>query len=447
MASSGPRLSRSVAVGLRVVVPPNSDRFPTDAHAEKTARIPYAPCEHEGGAWKRGCSRARWRGLRGEGALARTADVLVAGVGGAGSSALYHLAGQGLHVIGLDRFAPGHDRGSSHGETRVIRQAYFEHPDYVPLLQRAYALWEELEEAAGESLLSLCGLLMVGPPEGEIIAGSRLAAGRHGVPLESVDPASMSERFPMFRAPEGAEAVWEPTGGYLDVEGCVRAYARLAEARGAEIRAGEHLLGFESTPSGVSVRTNRDEYSVGRLILAPGAWAPELLPSVAERAGLRVLRKVMGWYPRRKPNEALPESTFFFDLPHGAYYGFPCLDGATVKLAEHSGGEPIDDPLALERRCLPRDVQGPTRFVEEALPGLEPNPVRHAVCMYTMTHDAHFLLDHHPEHEGVLFAAGFSGHGFKFMSAIGAVLAELAVAGASTSPIDFLALGRFEATR
>ena len=375
----------------------------------------------------------------------RRADVLVAGLGGAGASALYHCARRGLRVVGIDRFEPGHDRGSSHGETRVIRQAYFEHPDYVPLLRRAYTLWEALETEAEASLFHRCGLFMAGPPDGEIIGGSRLAAERYDVLLETVEASDLAERFPSFRIPEDSVAAWEPSGGYLEVEACVRAYARLAERHGATIRSGETILSFDAGAFGVRVETDRGTYEAERLILAPGAWAVRLLPSISPRVNLHVLRKVLAWYPRRDVARPAPESTFFFERPYGAYYGFPSLDGKTVKLAEHTGGGTVDDPLALDRGLHDTDFQGPARFVDEVMPSLSPTPARHAVCMYTMTDDAHFVVDRHPEHEAVVLAAGFSGHGFKFMSAIGAVLAELAIDGASTSPIDFLGLDRFPA--
>ena len=245
--------------------------------------------------------------------------------------------------------------------------------------------------------------------------------------------------------PADSVAAWEPTGGYLEVEACVRAYAQAAARHGATLRTGETILGFESGPEGVQVATDRATYSADRLVIAPGAWAPALLPDIRERAKLHVRRKVLAWYPRLDPKHPAPESTFFFERPYGAYYGFPCLDGETVKLAEHTGGATIDDPLALDRALHLEDVTGPARFVEEVMPSLDPDPSRHAVCMYTMTDDAHFVLDRHPAHERVVVAAGFSGHGFKFMSAIGAVLAELAIDGASTSPIGFLGLDRFEA--
>jgi len=375
--------------------------------------------------------------------VTQRAEVIVAGVGGCGASALYHLAKRGVSVIGIDRFDPGHDRGSSHGETRVIRQAYFEHPDYVPLLKRAYESWLEIEAESGAKLLDLCGLLLLGPPEGEVLRGARIAAERHDAPLEPVQRSDFQARFPAFALPERFEAAWEPLGGLLHVEDCVRSYARLAVARGAQLRSGESIVGFRADAGGVHVETDRDVYEAERLVLCPGAWAPALLPDLARLAGARVLRKVLLWYPRRSAKALLPDSTFFVELPYGAFYGFPCLDGRTVKLAEHTGGDPIGDPLQVDRALHPADHSGPARFVDELLPGASPEPVRHAVCMYTMTRDAHFLVDRHPEHRNVFFAAGFSGHGFKFMSAMGAILCELAVDGETASPIDFLGLGRF----
>lgn len=373
----------------------------------------------------------------------KSADVIVVGMGGCGASALYHLARRGLNVIGIDRFEPGHDRGSSHGETRVIRQAYFEHPDYVPLLRRAYSLWEELEDETGDSLMDLCGLLMLGPPDGEIVQGSRLAAQQHNISIEDIDATSMRGRFPAFVLPKGLEALWEPTGGYLRVEECVRAYARLARSHGATLHTGESVLRFKSTATGVTVETDRATYSADRLVLNAGAWTPTLVPDVARQANLHVLRKVLGWYPRRGDVAPVPDSTFFVELPHGAYYGFPCLDGSSVKLAEHTGGTRVEDPLKLDRSLAAEDTHGPERFIHEILPSLSPKPSRHGVCMYTMTDDAQFIIDRHPEFENVVLAAGFSGHGFKFMSAMGAIMTELAVDGETESEIGFLGLDRF----
>ncbi len=374
-----------------------------------------------------------------------TLDTIVLGLGAMGSAAVDELAQRGQRVLGFDRHDPPHAFGSSHGKSRIIRLAYMEDPAYVPLLRRAYELWNEIESDSGAKLLDLCGLLLMGPPDGEILGGAHLAAERHAAQLEAVDRAEVTRRFPAFALPEGFEAAWEPLAGYLRVEDCVRTYARRAALLGAELRTGESIRSFRADARGVCVETDREVYEAERLVLCPGAWAPALLPGIAVRAELRVLRKVLLWHPRRDAQAAVPDHTFFVELPYGGFYGFPCLDGRTVKLAEHTGGEAIDDPLALDRELRAADSAGPERFIAELIPGLAARPVRHGVCMYTMTRDAHFLVDTHPEHPNVVFAAGFSGHGFKFMSAMGAILSELAVDGHTPSPIDFLGLDRFPA--
>lgn len=371
----------------------------------------------------------------------RSADVVVAGVGGCGASTLHHLARRGVRVVGIDRFPPGHDRGSSHGETRVIRQAYFEHPDYVPLLRRAYDLWHEIQDDTGTALFEQCGLLTVGPGEGEILTGTRHASETYGVPLESVDSKELAHRYPSLCAPDGAEAVWEPLSGYLHVESCVRAYAERAVEQGAELRVGETILDWRRNGDHITVRTDTATYDTDRLILCPGAWASSLLGDLGLR--LEVLRKTLHWYPRRNATAGVPEHAFFFEMPYGLFYGLPSIDGRTVKLAEHSGGTVVVDPLTVDRTLAPADHAGLDRFVTDTVPGLAPTAHHHAVCLYTMTEDGHFLVDRHPAHENVFFAAGFSGHGFKFMSAMGAILAELAVDGRTESPIEFLGVGRF----
>ncbi len=371
-------------------------------------------------------------------------DILVVGVGGCGASALYHLASRGVRVIGIDRFEPGHDHGSSHGDTRIIRQAYFEHPDYVPLLRRAYDGWTRLEEEADEKLLDLCGLLLLGRKDSEVLRGARLAVDRHDALLEHVDRKDVAERFPAIALPEEFEAAWEPLGGHLRVEECVKAYARRARELGADLRLGETILNWSADGRSVRVETDQHVYEADRLVLCPGAWAPDLLPDIAERSRMKILRKVLLWYPLRNERSPVPNHTFFVELPFGAFYGFPCLDGATVKLAEHTGGLIAEDPLALDRRLLEGDSAGPDRFVGNLFPWLVPRATRHAVCMYTMTRDGHFLVDHHPEHSNVVFAAGFSGHGFKFMSALGEILCELALDGQTPSAIDFLGMDRFK---
>lgn len=378
-------------------------------------------------------------------------ESIVVGTGGFGSSCLYRLARQGVHVLGLDRFPPAHDRGSSHGDTRIIRQAYFEHPDYVPLLKRSYKLWRDLEAESGQALMQLCGLFLSGPPDGEAIAGAKLAAEQHGVDIEHVGAAELADadsRYSGFMIPDGFETVFESVGGYLHVEDCVRTQIELACHAGAVHQSGEAIVSWESDGKVARVRTDQDEYEAPILIITPGAWANELLGSHSSLPKLNVLRKTLHWHAVRSPafNVDRGGSGFFFEMPEGSFYGFPSLDGQSIKLAEHTGGDAVKDPLQLDRSLRDSDVQPVASFLQEVMPDVDPTPIRHAVCMYTMTPDGHFVVDRHPEFENVFFGAGFSGHGFKFTSVIGEVLVDLAIEGQTDSPVDFLGLSRFQSS-
>ncbi|MEZ5558060.1 MAG: N-methyl-L-tryptophan oxidase [Pseudomonadales bacterium] len=370
-------------------------------------------------------------------------DAIVIGCGGVGSAALFHLASRDARVLGLDRFPPGHDHGSSHGATRVIRQAYFEHPDYVPLLQRAYALWQALEQRRSQRLYVETGVLAIGPPDGAVLSGTLHSAARHALPVERLNAQQLGERFPGFRVPDGYAGVLERNGGYLHVEDCVIAHAGLAETLGAELRVGEAVTGWEADDSGVVVHTATGAYRGERLVVTAGAWAGALLADLG--VALQPLRKHLHWYgtddTRYRQGNGCP--VFFYDLPHGTFYGFPQRDSLGVKVAEHSGGEPIRDPSRLDRSLDQREQRRNEQFVRSHLPGVTGPRTHHAVCMYTMSPDEHFLLDRHPRHDNVLFCAGLSGHGFKFASVLGAILAELALDGATPSPCGFLSLARF----
>lgn len=374
--------------------------------------------------------------------MAHTYDVIVLGVGGFGSGAFDHLARRGLKVLGLDRFPPGHDRGSSHGETRIIRKAYFEHPDYVPLLLRAYDLWHELERDSGQTLFHRAGLLISGPPEGEAVAGARLARERYDVPLEEIPRADLQTRFPGFRIPAEFDAVFEPEGGYLEVENCVLAHAERGERAGGVIRSNETVRAWSSNGRTVTVTTERDTYSAASLVITAGAWAGTLLADL--RIPLQVVRKPLFWCPVRSGDYAVRSGcpTFYFDLPRGSFYGFPSIDGSTLKVAEHTGGSPVDDPLLVNREIQPDDFPRVGEFLSEHMPQIDPQPARHSVCLYTKTPDHHFAVDVHPEYRNVAVGAGFSGHGFKFTSVLGEALADLATTGRSELPIGFLSLGR-----
>jgi sarcosine oxidase len=378
-------------------------------------------------------------------------DCIVLGVGGFGSGALYHLARRGARVLGIDQYGMAHDRGSSHGETRIIRKAYFEHADYVPLLQHAYLLWRELESETARQLLHQVGLFIAGLPECESVSGTLAAARQHNLPVERLLPHEAARRFRGYRFPEEFSIVYESEAGYLEVENCVAAHSRAAQARGAELRWNEPVLGWKSDGSEICVTTTQGRYYASRLIIAAGPWASRAL--AAENAGpvgspwpelLRVVRKPVFWFSA--PDEfdvAAGNSTFFFETPAGQFYGFPRLDGQTIKLAEHTGGASVADPATVDRSIYPDDLERVTQFASRHLPQIAAQPARHSMCLYTKTPDSHFIVDRHPQFANVVIAAGFSGHGFKFTSVLGQALADLAADGHTPLPVGFLSLERF----
>ncbi len=371
--------------------------------------------------------------------MTTTYDAIVLGLGGFGSAALNHLARRGLNVLGIDRFGIAHDRGSSHGETRIIRKAYFEHPDYVPLLKRAYELWRELEASTGQSLYHECGLFFAGPPEGEVIAGTLAAARLHDVRVDEVTLPEAQVRFSLFNFADSDAVVFEPEAGFLHVEACVAAHVQAAVRAGAVLLTDEPVVTWSAESRGVRVVTAQQTCEAKKLVIAAGAWSGQVLRDLS--LPLTVLRKQLFWHEVH--SSAWSDATaFFFERPAGCFYGFPSLDGRTVKLAEHTGGQTVTDPLLLDPACHPDDSDPVSEFVRRTMRDVSAQPSRHATCMYTMTPDAHFIVDRHPQHEHVILAAGFSGHGFKFTTVIGEALADLATEGSPLLPIGFLALDR-----
>jgi len=374
-------------------------------------------------------------------------DVIILGTGGVGSAAAFQAARRGAKVLGLDRFPGGHDRGSSHGQTRIIRQAYFEHADYVPLLLRAYELWRELERVAGEDLLHMVGLLQVGPPEGVVVRGVLEAARLHDLNVESLSANDVPRAFPGFRVPEGSVGVFEPAAGYLKVERCVLGHLAAARLHGAELQFGSEVAGWEKAGGDVVVETEAgDKFRAKKLIVTAGPWAPQLLAELGIR--FQVRRKHLYWYPTAdatyEQSQGCP--TFLYELPQGVYYGFPQIDALGVKVAEHSGGTVIGDPLNDARELDQADVDRVEAFLAGQMPYVTRQLRHRCVCFYTMSPDEHFIVDRSPRNEHVFFAAGLSGHGFKFTSVLGESLANLALEGATQLPIGFLSLDRFQTT-
>ncbi|HEV3341148.1 MAG TPA: N-methyl-L-tryptophan oxidase [Pirellulales bacterium] len=370
-------------------------------------------------------------------------DAIVLGVGGVGSAALYHLARRGRRVLGIDRFPPGHDRGSSHGQTRIIRQAYFEHAGYVPLVLRAWQLWDELGERRGERLYEQVGLIQIGPPEGEVVSGVLESARMHGLEVERLTATDVMRRWPGFRTSEEMAGAYERRAGYLKVEACVLAHTAEAVAAGAELHCDQSVLSWQADGGGVVVVTDRETLSADKLVISAGPWAAGLLGDFAVR--LEVLRKPVFWLQTQDDSYRAERGCpcFLYELPSGVFYGIPQIDDHGVKVAEHSGGQPVGDPLHVDRALDEDDRQRATGFVTGYLPRATTEVRQHSVCMYTVTPDRDFIVDRHPSFPQVTVIAGLSGHGFKFAPVLGEIAADLVIDGDTPHPIDFLSMDRF----
>lgn len=369
-----------------------------------------------------------------------THDVIVLGLGGLGSATTLSLARRGARVLGLERHALAHDLGSSHGQTRIIRKAYFEHPDYVPLLERAYAGWRALEEETSARLYVPSGLLLTGPETGTVVGGTLRAAAAHGLPLERLNPDEIRRRFPDFSPHDDVVGVYEADAGYLRVEACVRAACDAAARLGADLRPHTPALGWAADGDGVRVVAGDQTWTADRLVVAAGAWAPGLLPTL--RPALHVQRQVQLWFEAHPMALGPGYPVFGVETEGSFFYGFPAISPGEVKVCEHGGGAPVSDPGALDRTLHPEDVTRVAAFTRAWLRGVSPRVARHAACMYTMSPDQHFLIDRLPQHPQVIVAAGMSGHGFKFAAGLGEALADLALLGATDQPIGFLSVSR-----
>jgi sarcosine oxidase len=354
----------------------------------------------------------------------KTFDVIIVGLGAMGSAAVYHLAKRGVRVLGLDRFRPPHTLGSSHGQTRIIREAYFEHPAYVPLVQRAYVLWEELAHHSGTQLFLQTGGLMIGTPQSAVLSGARLSAETHRLPFEVVSAEEIQKRFPALRPAENMIGILEPRAGILFPEKCIAAH--LQQAAGAELHYEEPVLHWKATAGSVEVMTDKDTYSASKLVLSAGSWLKQLVPELR----LVVERQVLFWFASSRP-ELFQLSRCPIHLwehtPSKYFYGFPDL-GTGAKVAGHHEGE-ITHPDKINRTVSQQEIAHMQRLIAPFLPSLTGPCLESVVCMYTNTPDEHFLIDHHPSHPRVLLVSPCSGHGFKFSAAIGEVVADLIVKG------------------
>lgn len=383
--------------------------------------------------------------------MSNSHDVIVAGLGSMGSAACYHLARAGAQVLGLDSQNIPNNNSSYNGNTRVIRLSYQEHPDYVPLLRRAYRLWYELEQETSACLFHKTGILYMGFPGGEAIKGVRLASKKHNLEITELSHDDLRKTHPQFRLPEGMVGVFENQAGYLMSERAVLAYADAAIKNGAQLKSNEAVLKWTADNKGVTVKTHLGVHHAKKLILTAGAWSGGLLR--LPKLDLAVTRQVLGWVWPRRPEQFRRGEFPVWNIDPvgdenmvGIYYGFPLstdtAEGIGLKLARHFPGEPMHpDQITHETNEKDRDeiLLPLRRYIPNGVGDL----MALETCKYTNSADGHFIIDRHPENENVLIACGFSGHGFKFSSAVGSILAELATEGKSSSPIGFLGLSRF----
>ncbi len=361
-------------------------------------------------------------------------DAIVVGAGTMGVAATLELARRGKRVLAIDRFGVPNDRASHHGATRFFRTAYFEHPDYVPLLVRAREGWARLEAESGERLFERTGMLLIGPRGGAIVEPTIESAKAHGIEHEVLSRADVRARYPMFEVAEDSIGVYEPGAGCLACEKAIGAMARLARGRGATFLEHTPVVDWSADARGVAVRTAGQTYRADKLVLTQGAWSGELARELGIK--LRVTRQVMFWLAPPGDGPSAPpglpvwavETKAGADSEEdagGVTFGFPLVLGEKgLKTCSHTPGR-VSDPDALDREVTDADERPIRAFLSRHAPALDTARLDARVCMYTMICDEHFVIDRHPRHENVVIACGFSGHGFKFAPIVGATLAYL----------------------
>ena len=372
-------------------------------------------------------------------------DVIVLGLGAMGSSTVYQLALRGLRVLGVDQFTPPHSFGSSHGKSRIIREAYFEDPLYVPLVRRAYNGWAELQARSGRRVLTRTGGLMIGATDGQVVSGARASAIEHNLPYEELSARQVRERFPALQPTDDHVAIWEPRAGVLDPEAAVYSQLALARSMRADFKFGEKVTKWRATDEGVEITTHSGIYSAPRLVISAGPWMPELLADLA--LPLKVERCALHWFDPVKPDEVTENKLPIFIHeyePGKTWYGFADF-GDGVKVALHHQGE-TTTAQTVRRAVSEGEVAVVHDLLKKYLPAAN-GPLRaSSVCLYTNTPDHHFILDEHPQHPAVFIASPCSGHGFKFSIAIGEVIADHLTGEPPRFDISPFKISRFKAS-
>jgi len=372
-------------------------------------------------------------------------DVIVLGLGANGSSALYNLSKTNKKVAGLDRFTPPHAFGSSHGQSRIIRQAYYEDPVYVPYLKEAYRCWSEIESVSGQRLFLKTGGLMLGNEDAAVVTGAKLSAATHGIAYEYLTSADLQKRFPALRPSIHTVGVLEKEAGILFPEKCITTFLEQAQKNGASLRCDETVLNIIPQDDKVVLITSKGKYSTEKLIISAGAWTGKLADGTGLHLPLTIARQALYWFTNKNSRSQpyfLPQNlpVYIWEyLPGKMFYGFPDL-GAGIKIAYHHAGQPIQ-PDELTQTVSPQEIADIT---ETAANYFNMDPAFHsfAVCMYTNTPDGNFIIDYHPEYHNIIIASPCSGHGFKFSSLTGKLLSEMATGKPTSLDISPFSLAR-----
>jgi sarcosine oxidase len=359
-----------------------------------------------------------------------------------GSAATCHLARRGARTLALEQFDIPHDLGSSHGISRIIRLAYWEHPDYVPLVRRAYDLWQELERGAGERLLVVTGSIDAGLPSSANIVGVRDACRRFQLANEEFDPAALTARFPGYRLPTGLVAILQPEGGFLAPERCIVAHVEAAQRAGADVRAREKVLGWDTIAGGVRLRTDRGEYAAAHLVITAGPWTSSLVRNLT--AALTPERQVMLWSQPRVPEHFRIDNfpVFYIRETDDGFYGFPVYGVPGMKIGKYHHRHEAVDPDTMNRQPSPEDERVLREGIRRYFPDADGPTMSMKTCLFTNTRDEHFVIDLVDRDPRIAIAAGFSGHGFKFCSVVGEILADLALDGGTRHDISLFAVNR-----
>ena len=370
-------------------------------------------------------------------------EVAVIGLGAMGSAALFHLARQGLSVIGIERFEMGHDRGSSHGDSRAIRLGYSEHPSYVPLASSRFEVRHIQERLTSAGVLTTTGILEAGHPGSAMLAGSLAACREHDLEFELLDAAEIMRRFPVFDLPESFGGVWQPEGGYVRPDLANRLHVDLARGLKADVRFNTPVTAIETSSAGVRLIVGDDVIEAASVIVCTGAWMSDLIPALKSR--LTVQRQALCWYEAKGPSLVAPGAlpVFMIDGKDDLIYGFPDFSGAGMKCASHYASGLLAHADDARQDAGAVDELRTRRFLEQYMP-MAAGPLKDMkTCLYTMTPDEDFVIDQLPSDPRIVVCSACSGHGFKFASVIGEVLADLATRGETRHDISRFAISRF----